>query len=147
MRTRELIARLCVADADAAIAFYVRAFGATETYRLQASGRIGNAEIDLDGHRLMLAEEFPEFDFHAPGDGPGTSFAIHLKVDDADAVVARAVEAGAVLLKEVSDQFYGQRSGTIRDPFGHRWSIGHDVEDVSPEELQRRYAEMMKSRA
>jgi uncharacterized glyoxalase superfamily protein PhnB len=148
MKTHELFAYLCVKDAAAAIDYYAKAFGATEKFRLvEPTGRIGHAEIDLDGHTVMIAEEFPECGFHAPGGEQDPAVNIHLHVDDADAAIKRALDAGATIVMEVKDQFYGERSGTIRDPFGHRWNIGHDIEDVTPEEMQRRYTEMFKNGA
>ena len=144
MKTHELFAYICVSDANAAIDFYAKAFKAKEKFRLvEPSGRIGHAEVDLDGWTLMLAEEFPEFGIHDPNQYGGTPVTIHLHVDDADEVIGRAVEAGAVVTTEVKDQFYGERSGCIRDPFGHRWNIGHQIEQVEPEEMQRRYTKMM----
>lgn len=140
MSVRELFAYLCVADTAAAIGFYQRAFGATEKFRLtEPGGRIGHAEIDLGGHTVMLCDEFPEYGIRAPQAASGTPVTIHLHVDDADAVIARAVEAGASLERPASDAFYGERSGSIIDPFGHRWLVGHDIEDVPVEEMQRRY--------
>jgi uncharacterized glyoxalase superfamily protein PhnB len=144
MSIHELFAYLCVEDARKAIEFYGNAFGATEKYRLaEPGGRIGHAELDFGGTTLMLSEEFPEFGIRGPRALGGTPITIHLHVDDADAVIQRAVAAGAQLEMEPKDQFYGERSGSIRDPFGHRWNIGHHIEDVTPEEMQRRYTEMM----
>jgi uncharacterized glyoxalase superfamily protein PhnB len=144
MSIHELFAYLCVEDARKAIEFYGNAFGATEKYRLaEPGGRIGHAELDFCGTTLMLSEEFPEFGIRGPRALGGTPITIHLHVDDADAVIQRAVAAGAQLEMEPKDQFYGERSGSIRDPFGHRWNIGHHIEDVTPEEMQRRYTEMM----
>ena len=140
MKTHELFAYLHVRNAEKAIAFYREAFGATETMRLlDPSGRIGHAELDFDGTTLMLADEFPEFGIKSPESVGGTTVTIHLHVDDADAVIRRAVAAGASLESEPQDQFYGERSGCVRDPFGHRWNVGHHVEDVSADEMQRRY--------
>lgn len=87
----------------------------------------------------MLSDEFPEYGIHGPETVGGTTMSIHLHVDDADATIRRAVEAGATLVRPAADHFYGERSGTVRDPFGHEWLIGHSIEDVSPEEMQRRY--------
>lgn len=144
MSIHELFAYLCVEDARKAIEFYGNAFGAQEKYRLaEPSGRIGHAELEFGGTTLMLSEEFPEFGIRGPRALGGTPVTIHLHVDDADAVIQRAVAAGAQLEMEPKDQFYGERSGSIRDPFGHRWNIGHHIEDVTPEEMQRRYTEMM----
>jgi uncharacterized glyoxalase superfamily protein PhnB len=140
MVVHELFAYLCVHDAKAAIAFYERAFGATEKFRLtEPSGRIGHAEVAFGGHTLMLSEEFPEFGVRGPKHFGGVPMAIHLHVDDADLVMKRAVEAGATVVREASDAFYGERSGRVRDPFGHEWLIGHHIEDVEPAEMQRRY--------
>ncbi len=125
--------------------FYKQAFGATEKFRLtEPSGRIGHAELAFGDATLMLADEFPEMGFHAPdADGPRT-FVIHLHVDDADAMIAQAVKAGAKLVRPAQDQFYGERSGTVRDPFGYDWMLGHAIEQVEPAEMQRRYVELMK---
>jgi uncharacterized glyoxalase superfamily protein PhnB len=94
----------------------------------------------------MLADEFPEFNFRGPKAIGGTPVMIHLHVANADEVIARAVEAGAVVEIEIKDQFYGERSGSIRDPFGHRWNIGHRIEDVTPDEMQRRYTQTINTR-
>lgn len=145
MTVRELFAYLCVPDAARAIEFYHAAFGATETMRLtEPSGRIGHAELDFGGTTLMLADEFPECGITGPKPGMGTPVTLHIHVDDADAVIARAVDAGATLEREPKDEFYGERSGVVRDPFGHRWTIGHRIEDVSHEEMQRRYTAMLQ---
>ncbi len=92
----------------------------------------------------MLSDEFPEFGIRGPASIGGTSFTLHLHVDDADAAIARAVAAGATLVRPATDQFYGERSGTVRDPFGHEWGIGHEIEQVTPAEMQRRYDRMMQ---
>ena len=145
MSIHELFAYLRVHDAPAAIAFYEKAFGATEKFRLtEPSGRVGHAELDFGGTTLMLSDEFPEFGVHGPKTVGGTTLTIHLHVDDADATIARAVAAGATLVRPAQDQFYGERSGTVRDPFGHEWGIGHSIEALAPEEMQRRYTELLK---
>ena len=146
MATHELFAYLSVNDAAAAIAFYAAAFGAKEKYRLsEPSGRIGHAELDFDGATLMLADEFPEYNFRGPKSVGGTSVTLHIHVDNADAVIDRAVNSSATLERAATDQFYGERSGSVIDPFGHRWSIGHSIEQVTPQEMQRRYAEAVKN--
>lgn len=146
MPINSLFAYLRVHDAAGAIEFYRRAFGATENFRLtEPGGRIGHAELDFGGATLMLSDEFPEFGIRSPQTLGGTSITLHLHVDDADAVIARAVAAGATLLRPAQDQFYGERSGTVRDPFGHEWNIGHHLEDVPPDEMQRRYRDLAKS--
>jgi uncharacterized glyoxalase superfamily protein PhnB len=145
MKVKELFAYICVTDAAAAMAFYTKAFGATEKFRLtEPGGRIGHAELDFGGVIMMLCDEFPEYGIRAPQPGQPTSVTIHIHVDNADEVIDRAVKAGATLEIPPSDAFYGERSGAIRDPFGHRWNIGHHIEDVSPDEMQRRYTEMLQ---
>ena len=128
-----------------AIEFYKQAFGATELFRLsEPGGRIGHAEIRIGTTTLMLADEYPEYGIVGPQTLGGTTFAIHLHVDDADAWMERAVQAGAVITRPATNLFYGERSGAVRDPFGHEWLIGHPTEDVSVDEMQRRYTELMK---
>lgn len=145
MATHELFAYLCVHDSSAAIAYYSEVFGAREKFRLtEPSGRIGHAELDFDGATLMLSDEFPEYGILGAKSIGATAVTIHLHVDDADAVIERALKAGATLEIPIQDQFYGERSGSFRDPFGHRWNIGHSIEEVSPEEMQRRYTAMLK---
>ena len=143
MAVHEVFAYLCVDNAADAIAFYERAFGATEKVRLvEPGGRIGHAEIDLDGATVMLADEFPEIGVRSPTSIGGSAVTLHLHVDDADAVVDRAAQAGATVEMPPTDMFYGERTAVLRDPFGHRWNIGHSIEDVSPDEMQRRYDEL-----
>jgi PhnB protein len=144
---RELFAYLCVKDAPAAIDFYKQAFGAREKLRLtEPSGRVGHAELDFGAATIMLADEFPEYGLRAPQPAMGTPVTIHLHVDNADDVIRQAVEAGATVESEPKDEFYGERSGCVRDPFGHRWNIGHHIEDVSWDEMQRRYTELLSAR-
>lgn len=147
MAVHELFAYLCVKNAAEAIEFYTKAFGAHEKFRLrEPSGRIGHAELDFGCATLMLADEFPEYGIRAPEPAGGTPVTIHLHVDNADEVIAHALEAGATLEIAPADQFYGERSGCIRDPFGHRWNIGHQIEDVSTTEMQRRYTDMLQAK-
>lgn len=135
---------LCVSDAAAAIDFYVSAFGAREKFRLtEPAGRIGHAELELGGATLMLADEYPEYGIRSATTIGGTPVSIHLHVDDADQVIRNAAGLGAQVEREPADQFYGERSGAVRDPFGHRWLIGHSIEEVEPEEMQRRYRELV----
>jgi uncharacterized glyoxalase superfamily protein PhnB len=146
MKVHELFAYLHVNGAEKAIKFYTEAFGAQEKFRLtEPTGRIGHAELDFDGTTLMLADEFPEYNIKGPNTIGATSVTIHIHVDNADEIIGRAVKAGATVEIEPQDHFYGERSGCVRDPFGHRWNIGHNIEEVSPDEMQRRYTEMMKS--
>jgi uncharacterized glyoxalase superfamily protein PhnB len=146
MTIHELFPYLRVQGAGKAIEFYKQAFGATEKFRLtEPSGRIGHAELLFGSATLMVSEEYPEYGIYGPKDGADTASAIHLHVDDCDAVMRRAVELGARMTREPKDQFYGERSGAVRDPFGHEWLIGHHLADLSPEEMQRRYDEIMKT--
>jgi len=141
----ELFAYLCVDDADRAIRFYQGAFGATEKFRLtEPGGRIGHAELDFDGATLMLCEEFPEYNIPSPKMLGGTAVTIHLHVDNADETIERAIGHGAALEMAPQDMFYGERAGVVRDPFGHRWNIGHNIEDITPDEMQQRYTRMMQ---
>jgi uncharacterized glyoxalase superfamily protein PhnB len=144
MKVKELFPYLRVRGAAAAIEFYCRAFEAKERFRLtEPDGRIGHAELELGDFVVMLSEEYPEHDLRGPRSIGGTSVTLHLHVDDADAWIRRAVAAGAEVVRPASDAFYGERSGTVRDPFGHEWLIGHQIEEVSPEEMQRRYTALL----
>ena len=141
----QVFAYLTVHDCAAAIEFYQRAFDAEEIFRLtEPSGRIGHAELKIGPSVLMLADEYPEYGIKGPRSLGGAGFRMHLHVDNADALIERAVAAGATLVMPAQDQFYGERGGRVHDPFGHEWLIGHEIEKVSPEEMQRRYDEMMK---
>jgi PhnB protein len=146
MAIHEVFPYLRVKGAGKAVEYYVKAFEAKERFRLvEPSGRIGHVELDLGGTTIMLSDEYPELGIRGPKGLEGTSVSIHLHVDDADATIARAVEAGGEVIRPAADHFYGERSGTVRDPFGHEWNIGHSIEDVTPEEMQRRYDEVMKT--
>jgi PhnB protein len=146
MKILEMFPYLRVKNAGKAIDFYKQAFGVTEKFRLvEPGGRIGHCELEFGGAIVMISEEYPELGVLGPESVGGTTVSIHLHVDDADAAIRRAVEAGAKMTRAPQDHFYGERSGTVRDPFGHDWLIGHDIEDVSPEEMQRRYDEVMKA--
>ncbi|WP_130620292.1 VOC family protein [Dyella amyloliquefaciens] len=141
----ELFPYLRVRNASAAIDYYQRAFGARLRLRLDepGTGRVGHAELELGTAVLMVSDEYPEHGIVGPESVGGTSVSMHLHVDNADHALARAVAAGGQLIRPAQDAFYGERSGTVRDPFGHEWLIGHSIEDVSPEEMQRRYDELM----
>lgn len=148
MTVKEVFAQVRVRNATKAIEFYKQAFGAKELFRLiEPSGRIGHVELDFDGHVIMFSDEYPEYGCVGPETIGGTSINMHLHVDDCDAVIRRALSAGATMVREPSDKFYGERSGTIRDPFGHEWNIGHEIEKLTPEEMQRRYTELMAQSA
>ena len=139
----EVFAYLRVSNTEQAMRFYAEAFGAVENFRLtEPSGRIGHAEMQLGPAVLMLCDPFPEYGLLAPPGDRDIGCLVHLHVDDADAMSARAVAAGATMLMPPTDQFYGERSCRLRDPFGHSWLIGHEIEKVTPEEMQRRYSAM-----
>lgn len=144
MSAQKLYAIVSVHNAAAAVEFYKRVFAATELFRLtEPSGRIGHVELDFNGTVLMIADEYPEFGLRGPKSIGGTSVTLHMHVDNADEVVARAVAAGASLERAPENQFYGERSGSFFDPFGHRWNVGHSIEELTPDEMQRRYDKMM----
>lgn len=146
MKIEEVFAYLCVSDAKAAIDFYERAFGVKEKFRLtEPSGRVGHAELEFGTMTIMLSDEFPECGIRSASEIGATPVSIHLHVDDADRMIEQAVLSGAVLERKPQDEFYGERSGVVLDPFGHRWLIGHHIEDVSPDEMQRRYTEMLEA--
>jgi len=134
---------LCCRGAADAIEFYQEVLGATERMRMpgDAPGNIGHAELELGTGMIMLADEFPDHGFLSPLTVGGTPVTVHVYVEDADAVFAKAVERGATVTREMEDQFYGDRSGQFVDPWGHRWNVASHVEDVSEEELARRAAE------
>jgi PhnB protein len=132
---------LIVQGAERAIAFYEEAFGARELFRMKRpDGRIGHAELQLGDSRIMLADEHPEIGALSPRSIGGSATTIHLYVEDVDATMARAAAAGGKITRPVADQFYGDRSGTLQDPFGHAWSVATHREDVPEEELERRMA-------
>ena len=134
---------LIVADAAAAIAFYQQVFGATLRMKLDGpDGKIGHAELEIGNSLIMLADEHPEMGALSPKTVGGTPVGLHVYVEDVDAVAATAVAAGAALKRPVENQFYGDRLGSMVDPFGHLWHISTHVEDVSPEEIGRRAAAM-----
>lgn len=146
MKISEVFPYLIVSNTQAAIEFYSKAFGAREKFRLtEPSGRIGHAEIELGGITLMLADEYPEYNLLSASTIGKTAVSLHLHVDDADAMIDNAVRYGAKLERAPQDMFYGERSGSIFDPFGHRWLIGHSIEELEPVEMQRRYTKLMAS--
>jgi PhnB protein len=132
---------LIVNDAAAAIEFYKKAFGATELMRMpKPNGKIGHAEIRIGDSPIMLADEAPEMDARSPRTFGGSPVSIFLYVDDVDTTFARAVDGGAKVQRPLADQFYGDRTGGVEDPFGHVWYIATHVEDVPPEEMKKRAA-------
>jgi PhnB protein len=139
-------AYICVKDSAKAIEFYKKAFGATENYRLkEPSGRIGHAEIAIGGSTMMLSDEYPDYGALSPPSLGGSPVTFHLRVADADAAVKRAVDAGGTLLRPVENQFYGERTGMVTDPFGYRWFLAAHVEDVSPDDMQKRWNKAFES--
>lgn len=139
---------LIVRDAPRALDFYQQAFGARELMRCaDPSGRVGHAEFQIGDSRIMVADEFPDMGFRGPQSLGGSPVGILLYVDDVDAWFDRALGAGAKTLQPVKDQFYGDRSGTLTDPFGHVWTIATHQEDVSPEEVERRFQAAQKEMA
>jgi uncharacterized glyoxalase superfamily protein PhnB len=144
MSIHEVFPYLRAKSAEEAVQFYKKAFGATEKFRLtEPGGRIGHVELLFGTATVMISDEFPELGIHALDPKGPSGFVLHLHVDDADAMIADAVKAGAQVVREAADQFYGERSGTIRDPFGYDWLIGHSIEALEPQEMQRRYHKML----
>jgi PhnB protein len=130
---------LAVDDAAAAIEFYKRAFGAEETMRMDwGNGRIGHAELKIGDSHVMLSDPFPQSSTTSPKELGGTTGSIFMYVEDVDAVFKQAVDAGATATMEPENMFWGDRFGSITDPFGHVWSIATHVEDVPPEEMEER---------
>lgn len=133
---------LVVDDGAAAMEFYKQAFGAEEVLRMPMGDRIGHAEIKIGDSHVMLADEWPDMDHLGPRSRGGTTVSLLIYVPDVDAAFARAIEAGGREDSAVADQFYGDRAGTLTDPFGHQWTLATHVEDVSIEECRRRLDEM-----
>ena len=132
---------LIVKDAARAIEFYKKAFGATELMRMPGpGGKIGHAEIKIGDSPIMLADELPGMGFRSPESLGGSPISILLYVEDVDVVFSEALAAGAKVQRPVADQFYGDRTGGVTDPFGHVWYIATHKEDVSPEEMKKRAA-------
>lgn len=142
----EVTPYLCVDGANEAIEFYSKVFGATERMRMDGpDGKIGHAEVQLGQGLIMLADPHPEIGVRDPKDIGGTPVTISLYVENVDDVYKAALDNGATELRAVEDQFYGDRSGQFEDPFGHRWSVATHVEDVPPEEMEKRAAEFAAS--
>jgi len=135
---------LLVDDAARAIDFYVHALGAEEMLRLPMGDKIGHAEIRIGNSRVMLADEFPDMGLLGPKKRGGATASLTVYVKDVDACFAHALQAGATEERAVEDQFYGDRAGTLVDPFGHRWTIATQIEEVAPEALEARMAEWME---
>lgn len=134
-----LTAYLAVDDATAAIDFYKEAFGATERGRMDApGGKIGHAELQIGDSVFMLSDPFPQSSVKSPKETGTTTASMFMYSEDVDAAIQRAVEAGATVEQEPTDMFWGDRFGSVADPFGHRWAIATHIEDVSPEEMAER---------
>ena len=135
---------LSVDGAAAAIDFYCDVLGATETVRMGGpDGKVGHAELSIGGSMIMLSDAFPDMGSPTPAALGGSPVMLMVYVEDVDDVFARAIKAGATEVSAVADQFYGDRSGTFTDPWGHRWNVASHVEDISPEEMEKRAAEAM----
>ncbi|HEY3581471.1 MAG TPA: VOC family protein [Pyrinomonadaceae bacterium] len=130
---------ICDPAADA-IEYYKKAFGATELFRMDHEGKVGHAELKIGDSPIMLADEFPQMGYRSPKALGGTPVSIMIYVEDVDTVYQRAIDAGATEVKPLQDQFYGDRSGTLTDPFGHVWTVATHKEDVTMEEMNRRMA-------
>ena len=140
-----LQAHMTVHDAKAAIAFYVKAFGAVELFRLvEPAGRVGHAEIRIGDSVLMMNDEYPDFGARSPASIGGSPVSFRIQVPDADKAVERALDAGATLVRPVQDQFYGDRTGMVACPFGYRWSLAAAKEAVSSTEMQKRWTKMLE---
>jgi PhnB protein len=139
---------LTVTGADKALEYYKQAFGAVETIRLVGpDGRVGHAEIEINGTPIMLSEEYREMDVLSPTTLGGSPVGIHLAVENSDAVFDRAVKLGATAIRPVENQFYGERSGKLKDPFGHIWYISTKLEEMSAEEMTRRAESWMSGKS
>lgn len=137
-----LVAKNCAK----AIEFYKAAFGAVEEFRLvEKSGKIGHAELHVGEAHFMIADEYPDFGALSPASVGGCPVKLHLFVPDADAAVARAVKAGATVVRSLRNEFYGHRTATLTDPFGYTWEVSSKIEDVTPAEMQARWDKAMQS--
>ncbi|MFF4391935.1 MULTISPECIES: VOC family protein [unclassified Streptomyces] len=133
---------LCIDGAAAAIDFYGSVLGVRERMRMAApGGKIGHAELELGSSVIMLADEYPDIGFRSPKSVGGTPVTLHVYVEDVDAVFAKALALGATELRPIKDEFYGDRTGQFEDPFGHRWNIATHIEDVPPDEMEKRSEE------
>ena len=135
---------LVVDDAKSAIDFYTRAFGAQEKFRMPMGDRIGHAEILIGDSHVMLADEFPDMGHLGPKNRGGTTVSLMVYVPDVDTAFKRAIDAGATETRPLENQFWGDRMGTLTDPFGHVWSLATHVEEVAPDEIERRMQQFSK---
>ena len=136
---------LIIDGAAAALDFYKKAFGATELFRMDVpGGKIGHAEMKIGDSPIMLADEYPDMGYRGPRSIGGTPVSIMIYVEDADRIFNQAIGAGAKVQQPMKDQFYGDRSGTLEDPYGHVWTVATHKEDLTPEEIGKRAAAAMK---
>ena len=134
---------LAVEGASEAIVFYKKVFGAKEVMRMEKpGGKIGHAEVRIGDTKIMLADEHPEMSARSPESYGGSPVGIHLYIKDVDAILQKAMAAGATLLRPATNMFYGDRIGTMKDPYGHTWSVATHIEDVSAKEMKKRAAAM-----
>ena len=133
---------LVIDGAAQALEYYKKAFGATELFRMEHGGKIGHAEMKIGDSPFMLADEHPHEGHRGPKSLGGSPVGLMIYVDDVDTVFKQALDAGGTEVKPLQDQFYGDRSGTLTDPFGHLWTVATHKEDVAPEEMERRIAAM-----
>jgi PhnB protein len=139
---------LTVDGASDAIEFYTKVLGAKERMRMPGpDGKLGHAELEIGDSVIMLSDGFPEMNVRSPKELGDTAVTIHVYVEDADAAFERALKEGAKSLRDVEDQFYGDRSGQFEDPFGHRWNVATHVEDVPPDQMAERAAQAMAAMA
>lgn len=131
---------LIIKGAADAIEFYKKAFGATELFRMDHEGKIGHAEIKIGDSLIMLADEYPEMGYLGPVTLGGSPVSLMIYVEDVDTIFKQAIEAGGTEQMPLQDKFYGDRSGKLKDPFGHTWHVATHIEDVSPEEMEKRIA-------
>jgi PhnB protein len=136
---------LIVNGAAEALEYYKKAFGAVELFRMDHGGKIGHAEVKIGDSPFMLADEHPEMGYRGPTALGGTPVSLMIYVDDVDTIYKQAIDAGGKETKPLQDQFYGDRSGTLTDPFGHVWTVATHKEDVTPEEMEKRVAAFMAS--
>jgi uncharacterized glyoxalase superfamily protein PhnB len=145
-KIHEVYPYLRVRSAAQAIEFYARAFDGIELFRLtEPSGRIGHAEVRIGPATVMLSDEYPEYGMLGPTADGTTAGLLHIHCDDVDQLLQQAVEAGASVVRPLTDQFYGERTATVRDPFGHEWLLGQQIEALTPEEMQRRYTALFNN--
>lgn len=131
---------LIVDGAAQALEYYKKAFNATELFRMEHEGKIGHAEMKIGDSPFMLSDEHPEMGYRGPKSIGGSAVGIMIYVDDVDTIFKQAIDAGGTETKAIQDQFYGDRSGTLTDPFGHVWTVATHTEDVAPEEIEKRLA-------